>query len=143
MMTDRRPTVIPVLWLFVVLAAVLVFVMAAVVIGRETGRLAAAPPRPVFDLEEAVGWVADRLPDELSGRLSYDELRSLLGWGVEHLAATGDDEIVVADADTCAHVLALAVEAGIDVAAADVEVVLDRQVAYLEAIGAAGPQAEI
>lgn len=127
----------------VVIAAVLVFVIAAVVVGRETGRLAAAPPRPVFDLEEAVAWVADRLPDDLSRRLSYDDVRALLRWGVEHLSGTADDEIVVADAETHAYVLALAQEAGLDVSADDVQVVLDREVAYLEAIGAAGPQADL
>jgi hypothetical protein len=129
--------------LAVVAAAVLVFVIAAVVVGRETGRLAEAPPRPVFDLEEAVAWVADRLPDDVAGRLSYDELRSLLAWGVAHLATTGDDEIVVADAETHGFVAGRAAEAGLEVADDDLQVVLDREVAYLEAIGAAGPQADL
>jgi hypothetical protein len=129
--------------LAVVVAAVLVFVIAAVVVGREAGRLAEVPPRPVFDLEEAVAWVADRLPDDVAGRLSYDELRSLLTWGVEHLATTGDDEIVVADAETHGYVATRAAEAGLDVTGPDLQVVLDREVAYLEAIGAAGPQADL
>lgn len=130
-------------WLFVVVAALLVFVIAAVVVGRETGRLAGAPPRPVFDVEEAVAWVADRLPDDVAGRLSYDDVRALLAWGVEHLSTTGDDEIVVADAETHGYVLGRARDAGLDVTADDVQVVLDREVAYLEAIGAAGPQADL
>lgn len=130
-------------WLFVVLATVIVFVIAAVVVGRETGRLAAEPPRPVFDLEEAVAWVADRLPERLAGRLSYDELRSLLRWGVEHLSTTGEDEIVVADAETHGYVLERAADAGIEIGHDDLQVVLDREVAYLEAIGAAGPQADL
>ena len=131
------------LWLFAALAAVLVFVIAAVVVGRETSRLAGAPPRPVFDLEEAVAWVADRLPDDVSARLSYDEVRRLLAWGVDYLAATGDDQIVVADAETHGHVLDRAREAGLDVTGDDVQTVLDLEVAYLEVIGAAGPQADL
>lgn len=130
-------------WLFAALAAVAVFVIAAVVIGREAGRLAAAAPRPVFDEREAVAWVADRLPDDLSGRLSYDEVRAILLWGVDHLGATGDDQIVVADAETHAYVVERAAEAGLDLRDDDVQAVLDLEVAYLEVIGAAGPQADL
>ena len=130
-------------WVFAAVAAVVVFVLAAVVIGRETGRLAAVPPRPVFDLPEAVAWVADRLPDHVSARLSYDDVAALLGFGVDHLAGTGDDQIVVADAETAAYVLGRAQAAGLDVTASDVEAVLDLEVAYLEVIGAANPEADL
>lgn len=130
--------------LLAAVAAVIVFVIAAVVIGRETGRLAGAPPRPVFDLTEATAWVADRLPDGLSARLSYDDVRSLLAFGVEHLSSgAGDETIVVADAETSAYVLERATLAGIDVTEADVDAVLDLEVDYLEVIGAAGPQADL
>jgi len=124
-----------VVWVFAAVAAVVVLVLAAVVIGRETGRLAAVPPRPVFDLPEAVAWV--------SARLSYDDVAALLGFGVDHLAGTGDDQIVVADAETAAYVLGRAQAAGLDVTASDVEAVLDLEVAYLEVIGAANPEADL
>jgi hypothetical protein len=45
---------------------VAVFAIAAVLVGREASRLAAAPPRPVFDMDEAVVWIADRLPESVS-----------------------------------------------------------------------------
>ena len=47
---------------FAVVGGLLVFVIAAVVVGRETGRLARQAPRPVFDVDEAVVWIADHLP---------------------------------------------------------------------------------
>ena len=43
---------------FVVLAVVIVFVIAAVAIGREAGRLDAQPPRPVFDMDGKVRGMA-------------------------------------------------------------------------------------
>jgi hypothetical protein len=53
---------------------VAVFAIAAVLVGREASRLAAAPPRPVFDMDEAVVWIADRLPESVSSQLSHADV---------------------------------------------------------------------
>ena len=52
-----------------VVALAIIFALAAVVVGREARRLDAVPPRPVFDLDEAVEWVAEHLPFEVSAVL--------------------------------------------------------------------------
>ena len=49
---------------FAVVALLGVFVIAAVVIGREARRLGNVPPKPVFDFEEAVEWVCRHVSDE-------------------------------------------------------------------------------
>jgi hypothetical protein len=116
----------------VVLAAAAVFVIAAVVIGREAHRLDTESPRPVFDIVEAVGWVAERLPVEVAGRLSHDDVRRMLERSLEHLPIGGEDGMV-ADDETVAHVLG-----GSDWGEADVWLVVDLEVRYLEAIGAIG-----
>ena len=114
----------------IVLAAAAVFVIAAVVVGREAHRLDAASPRPVFDLDEAVGWVAERLPVEVASRLSHADVRAMLERSLERLPIGGEDGMV-ADDETVAHVLA-----GSDWGEADVWLVVDLEVSYLEAIGA-------
>ena len=117
----------------IVLAAAAVFVIAAVVIGREARRLDDESPRPVFDMDEAVSWVAERLPFEVAARLSHDDVRTILERSLEHLPIGGQDGMV-ADDETVAHVQA----AGGDWTDAEVWAVVDLESTYLEAIGAIG-----
>lgn len=135
---------------WVVLALAVVFLIAAVVVGRETGRLADEAPRPVFDLEEAVAWVAKELPGEVTAVLSHDDVRQIMGWNLEYFrtrgvrsngssAGAGAAEVVVGGGETVDNALARARAAGLDYSAPQVHAVLDAQMAYLEAIGAIGP----
>ena len=48
------------MWIWIVLAALVCFVVAAVTIGNVTNSLASRPRRSVYDLQEAVDFVADR-----------------------------------------------------------------------------------
>lgn len=140
--------------LFAALALVSVFVIAAVVIGRESSRLAGEPPRPVFDIDEAVEWVAHQVPFEVSAVLSHDDVRDILRWNLDELAALGlsaataphggagtipEELVVVGGREAVDAVLVRARDAGRDLTSAQVEAVLDAQLDYLEAIGAVGP----
>jgi len=135
-----------------VLVIALVMAVAAGAIGREARRLDALPPRAVFDLEEAVLWVAEHLPDEVTATLSYDDVRRLLDMSLDHLRGLGlagrttgepvEGEVVVDESDAVAAVLGRAVQAGMDVSAYDVRAVVSAQLAYLQAISAVGPPAE-
>ena len=66
------------LWLFGLLGLVLVVVIALLVIGRETARLSVEARPAVFDVTEAVDFIADRLPQAAQARLSHDDVRWLL-----------------------------------------------------------------
>ena len=123
---------------FAVLAAVLVFVIAAVAIGRETARLSEQSPRPVFDMDEAVEWVADRLPPAVTAELSHDDVRQILRWSLDQLSVQPTDEVLVVDDETLAYVLVRARDAGQRWTEQQIQSVLDVQLAYLEVIGAAG-----
>ncbi len=137
--------------LYGVLAVALVFAIAAVVIGREARRLDAVPPRPTFDLDEAVDWVANNLPFEVSAVLSHDDVRQIIDWNLEYFRSKGvsgngrsahtDGPVVVGGAETVDYVLARAQSFGAPYTASQVHAVLDAQMTYLEAIGAVGPQA--
>ena len=123
----------------IALAVVVVFVIAAVAIGREGVRLAAQPPRPVFDLDEAVEWIGDRLPFDVGAQLSHADVRQILVWSLEHLTVPTDAEIVIGEAESLAYVLVRARDGGFEWTEAQIQAVLDTQLAYLEAIGAVGP----
>lgn len=145
-----------VVWLFVVLAALLVFAIAAATVGREAFRLGHQPPPTIFDLDEAVAQVADALPFDVQGRLTYDEVRELILAELDHLesrgvlAAPGDEvalqdggtpDVVVADDDAVAVVLGRAEELAMDVTDEDVFQVIAALLGYLAEIGAVGPPA--
>ena len=146
-----------VVWLFVVLAAVLVFVIAAVTVGREAFRLGHQPPPTIFDLDEAVAQVADDLPFEAQARLTYDEVRELIRAELDHLEHTGvlagpggdvvlpdgdTPDVVLADDESVAIVLGRAEEVGLDVTDEDVHRVITGLHRYLASIGAVGPPAD-
>ena len=145
--------------LLLVLAAVLVVGLAAYAVMRVSSRLAHTRARAVYDLFEAVDFVADRLPDELSAKLSYEDVQDILLWRLDHLRLQGsatygrgdvtaveaegrNEEVVTRDDDSVDYVLAMASESERDIDALDVVVVLDLESQYLKTIGALGPPAE-
>ena len=136
---------------FVLIAVVAVFAIAAAVIGREAQRLDAVPPRPMFDMDQAVTWIADHLPFEVSALLSYDDVRKIIDWNLEYFRSKGvagngqsahvQGAVIVGGAETVDHVLRRAEALGSPYTPAQVHAVLDAQMTYLEVIGAVGPEA--
>ncbi len=134
----------------IVLTVVLVVAIALVAVGRVTWRLEAQAPPAVYAVDEAVDFVADRLPDDVTAALSFDDVREILQWHIEYLAdrgvavGKGDDRLVAgplvaAEDDALAYVLGRAAEADMEVDDVWVVQVLDANEAYLRAIGAIGP----
>jgi len=119
--------------LFGAAAAVLVFAIAAVFVGRETGRLDSQAPRPVFDVDEAVTWIADRLPFEVGAELSHAELRRILLCAVDHFRLLALEERVASEDESVAHITAI-----VGAPARAVRAVLRAQAEYLQVIGATG-----
>jgi hypothetical protein len=123
--------------LLLALAAGVVFVIAAVVVGREASRLDASSPVPVFDLDEAVTWIAERLPPEVTASVSYADVRRILELSLEHLPVDGRDAMV-ADDETVEHVASAGRREGAVWSDSEVWAVVDQEAGYLEAIGAVG-----
>ena len=140
---------------FAIISAILVFVIAAVVVGREARRLDTVSPRVIYDIEQAVQFVAASLPGETQARLTMDEVRELLrahlSWMHERdllpLDVTDRVQditvpIVVDETTLAAHLLAQAAQRGVEILDdVDVVHVADAHVAYFAAIGAVGPKA--
>ncbi len=134
---------------FIVLAVLAVLVIGLVAVGRLAGQLSEQPRPAVYDRAEAVDFVADRLSDEVTAQLSYEELAQLLQWhldyleergvaraqGVEHVAS---GPLVAAEDDALAYVLGRATDDGLDVDDVSVVEVIGANESYLEAIGAIG-----
>lgn len=141
---------------FVVLGAVVVFAIAAAAVGVTTSRLAVEHPATVFSVEEAVVAVGDGLDDDAARRLSYGDVRRVVGWYVDFLDANdltdadtydaGSGLIVVAEDETLPYLQhrAATERTGVDdlIAAEDVAAVHAGLVAYLREIGAVGTEAE-
>ena len=133
----------------VVVAAALVFAIAAVVVGREARRLAAQPRRPVFDFEDAVAWVCRHVTDDIAAQLTPDDVRRILHWHLEYFRLKGvssngsrpggERPVVVGGAETVDFVMSKAEAVGSPYTPAQVHAVLDAQMAYLQTIGAIAP----
>ncbi len=137
--------------LYVVIARAIVFLIAAVVVGREARRLDAQPPTAVFDIDEATEWVANHLPFEISAVLTYGDVKQILEWNLEFLRARGmsagsgvgvpDGSIVVGPEEVADFVLDRAKATDSPYSEEQVTAVLDAQFGYFDAIGAIGPEA--
>ncbi len=142
-------------WVFAVVAALLVFAIAAGTIGREAHRLDAVAPRAVYQLDEAVDFVADRLPPQSQARLTPGEVDELLRAHLRWLHEQGlqpdrvvdtrqsiDEQVVITEDSLVAYLLAEAERLGVDLLDdVDAVNVVDAHLRYFEAIGAVGPQA--
>ena len=140
---------------YVIVAALAVFVIAAVVVGREAHRLDAVAPRSVYIPEEAMEFVAEYLPPESQARLTPDDVEKLLRFHMQWLHAKGLQpsnvidrrqdiaEPVVIGEDTVVGFLLGEAERNEVEILDDVDVVnvVEAHLAYFEAIGAVGPKA--
>ena len=137
-----------------VIAAALVFAIAAVTIGREARRLDSVAPRAIYELEQATQFVADRLPSDAQARLTYAELRKLLVFHMRWLHDRGlqpegvidrrqdiVDEVVIDEQTVAAYLLGAAEQNRIEILEdVDVVHVVQAHLEYFSAIGAIGPQ---
>ena len=144
------------IWLFIVIAAVGVFLIAALTIGREARRLDAMAPRAVYQLEQAADFVAMSLPESTQARLTMEELEKLLVMHMNWLHGKGllpdravdqrqDDStrLVVTEESLIAYLLGESDKAGIQIIDdVDLVTVTEAHLAYFDAIGAVGPVAD-
>ena len=143
------------MWIYWIVAGVIIFLIAALTIGREARRLDAVAPRAAYQMDQAVSFVSELLPANTQARLTLDELQQLLVLHLNWLHARGllpvdvidrpqhiDDDLVITEEALIAHLLGEAEVAGIAVLDdVDVVNVADAHLTYFDAIGAVGPTA--
>lgn len=139
-------------WLFVVISAVVVFAIAAGAIGREARRLDSIAPRVLYQLDEAVEFVSNRIPPASQARLTPDEVEALLivhlGWlhenglqpdGAEDARQTEHIDVTLTDDALVAALLAEASNRNVELLDdVDAVRVVDAHLEYFGTIGAVG-----
>ena len=118
---------------------------------REAGRLAAEPPPPVFDMDEAFDWVVAHLPDLVAATLTADDVRRILDFQLEFFQRQGvtgngssahpPGDVVVGGAETVDYIVSRSAATGEEYLPEQVHAVVETQLAYLRAIGAVGDAA--
>lgn len=142
---------------FAVLAGLLVFVIAVATVGREAHRLDAVAPRAVYQLDEAVDFVCDRLPAASQARLTPEEVEQLLMFHMRWLHEQGlqpdgvidkpqaiSDPVVLTEDALTAYLIGEAEANGVQLLDdVDAVNVVEAHLAYFDAIGAVGPRAPL
>lgn len=137
----------------IIFTTLLVFIIAAVTVGRESRRLDSFAPRAVYELEQATKFVADRLPKDTQARLTFEELRKLLVFHMRWMHQQGlqpagvierrqdiAEEIVINEETVAAYLLGAAEQNKIEILDdVDVVHVVQAHLDYFDAIGAVGP----
>ena len=138
---------------FALIGAALVLVVALVAVGGVVGRLRTEPARNIFENDEALEFVAQALPDELTAELSYEELQRIMRLHLDYLhaqgvarsggdlPAAGGPQVVGSD-DAVRSILDRAALVDFYPKPDAVGRVVDAQLAYFEAIGAISPVTE-
>ncbi|MCY4067503.1 MAG: hypothetical protein OXE79_00090 [Acidimicrobiaceae bacterium] len=139
------------IWLFAAVGLAAVVAIAFVSVGIAVGGMEAETAPAVYRYSDAVEFVADRLPDEVTARISHSDVGRVLRWhldwfaevglATDHGAELGDPavavgEVAVVDTDAaCDAVVARSLrESGPD--PVDVVCILEAQLVYLSQIGA-------
>lgn len=139
-----------------IFAGVVVFAIAAIVIGREARRLDKVAPRVVYEISAAVEYVSERIPVTSQARITMDELRELLLAHLNWMAARNlmptdvmdrvqdiAEPVIVDETTLVAHLLGEANARGVQLLDdVDVVHVVSAHMDYMSAIGAVGPRAE-
>ncbi len=139
----------------IVIGVVIVFALAAGVVGREARRLDAIAPRAVYIDAEAVDYVAATLSAQAQSRVTPEEVADLLRAHLHWLWEQGlqpdkavdqrqviDRPVVMDDIGATGYLIGEAERLGIDVDDAAIAEILEGHLGYLDAIGAVGPTAE-
>jgi hypothetical protein len=118
---------------------------------REAGRLAAEPPPPVFDMDEAFDWVVAHLPDIVAATLTTEDVRRILDFQLEFFQRKGvagngssahpPGDVIVGGAETVDYIVSRSAATGEEYLPEQVHAVIETQLAYLRAIGAVGDAA--
>jgi len=125
--------------------------IAAWFVIREAARLAAEPPPPVFDMDEAFEWVVAHVPDLVAATLTPGDVRRILDFQLEFFQRKGvagngssahpPGDVIVGGAETVDYIVSRASATGEQYLPEQVHAVIETQLAYLRAIGAVGDAA--
>ncbi len=127
------------------LVAIFLFIVAAMLY-QEAKRRDFEGEGPVYVVEDAVAFIADRLDPVLGGRLGRSDIRRIIEWEVHYLQGLAQKhrrnpvEVTAGGAPAAVDYIVerIATQHGVSYAHRDVTAVLALEARYLESIGAVG-----
>ncbi len=145
-------------WILICLAGVVVVAIALVAVGGAVARTRDLLRPAVFEVHDAVEWIAERLTPDAAARLTEEDVSRVIGWWLDYFDSVGllskhGQEIggevasgISADQDTAAeYVLERAITEDLDggdsLEALPVVAVLDLLATYLTEVGVIGTPA--
>ena len=135
--------VVPVVFVLLGLAAVLVIVIALVFVGDAVGKTSAMPDQIVLDVHEAINFCAEALPSDVTATMTFDELRRLLRLHLEWIQAyhwspegSSDGPILFEEFDALDYVMERADVTDLDVERDHAAAVIEAHSSYLQVMGA-------
>ena len=144
------------MWIYWVVAGVIIFLVAALTLGREARRLDGIAPRVTYEIDQAVHFVADRIPASTQSRLTHDELKFMISTHLNLLHRCGlmpegvvdrkQDilkDFVIAEDSLVASLIMVGEQTGLYmIDDLDVAYITASHIQYLRAIGCLGPKVQ-
>lgn len=145
------------MWVYIAIASIIVIALAWFSIVLVSARLRQTPTQTMLDLEKAVEYVAENLPEEITMRVTHDEVRLLLRWQITYfrkkgiasygdidieaeMAALRNNVIVTHEDDLVDELIRRSEHSKLDIEVVDIVCITDLVNKYMEEIGAIGDQ---
>jgi len=134
------------------LAFGLALAVGAVIVVRESGRIAREPPPALFDPDDAYDYIVGHLPDDVAATLTTGDVRRILDFQLEFFKSRGvtgngsaaevQGLVVFGDAATTDYIVQRSAETGEAYIPEQIHGVIETQLAYLRSIGAIGSKVD-
>tara|TARA_B100001996_G_scaffold318369_1_gene261915 strand:+ start:219 stop:668 length:450 start_codon:yes stop_codon:yes gene_type:complete len=145
------------MWVYIAIASIIVIALAWFSIVLVSARLRQTPTQTMLDLEKAVEYVAENLPEEITMRVTHDEVRLLLRWQITYfrkkgIASYGDIDIeaemaalrnkviVTHEDDLVDELIRRSEHSKLDIEVVDIVCITDLVNKYMKEIGAIGDE---
>ena len=145
------------MWVYIAIASIIVIALAWFSIVLVSARLRQTPTQTMLDLEKAVEYVAENLPEEITMRVTHDEVRLLLRWQITYfrkkgiasygdidieaeMAALRNNVIVTHEDDLVDELIRRSEHSKLDIEVVDIVCITDLANKYMKEIGAIGDQ---
>ena len=145
------------MWVYVSIATVTVVTLAWFSIVLVSARLRQTPAQTILDIEKAVEFIDENLPEESAMRVTHDEVRLLLRWQITYFrkrgiasygdidmeaeaAASRNKTVVAHEDDLVDELVRRSQESNLGLEVIDIVCVTDLSNQYMKGIGAIGDQ---
>ena len=145
------------MWVYISITAVTVVSLAWFSVVLVSARLRQTPTLTMLDIEKAIDFIAENLPEEVATRITHDDVRLLFRWEITYfrkrgiasyggvdseaeMAALRNEAVVAHEDDLVDELIKRSKEAQLGLKVIDIVCVTDLANQYMRAIGAIGDE---